>query len=794
MKFLLTYLIFLSQLFSVTLSLNSAKENSVPYAILHIQDANSFECQGIKQALDQEIYLCSFDKILKAPLQAKNMKLAQIDFLEKEKEFFIRIIPKVQSKLVPIGAPLYTDMEVSDKEKTKKYNHWTILLYTQFPYAESSSDEGIDFPVMYPKDEKPYVGALDLNGAPISYVQSKDIKEYLDLKKSFENKKYEDVAEDSLKIIKKYPDTIFKAEILLYRLKALDILLDENDEKITADFDRNDEVKEAKEWSRNFASNENLPEVLMLIAKSYIRMGQKSDANYFLDILISEHEESKYTKQAILLFADSLYATRQQDKALKLYKDVLYSTKDLDVAAEAAIRLANKEVESGKKEQAREYLEKVLHANENYLLKDKQESYALAQKLANRGLYDLAAKIVEVLFKDVKPGDENKEEYLKNMGVWFAKASDVTPAYQRLQQYLKEYKDGDYTQEVQEAMDELFFELKETNTTKLENYYDELIKKYQNKIGDKAVVEKAKLLLKEKRYQDVLKMQDALLRVSDDNNTQINDIVNQAASALTKSDMQDNDCLGAVKYMEEYKLAENSFEAGKVYECLMRTSRFMKAKELSELKIQSQDLKEKERWLENYLASLYKLAQYNDVIKVSEDIFTLAKNLKQKVNFETLKDVFFSYKQSKNMDKALEIASMSEKIYPNDFKNTDIFNAIVAEAVNTQNDLLLVQYAQKVVALQEKYKNYVQTPNLEFNYINALKRLGRNKEALDVATKLITKELLPRDLSKAYYYSAEISLRLNQKEKAKEYFQKCTQTKEKNSWQDICAQNLKLLN
>jgi hypothetical protein len=794
MKFLLTFLIVISELFGVTLSLNSAKENGVEYAILHIRQDKPFTCHSIPQGLDKEVYLCQFDKILKAPLRAKNMKLAQIDFLEKEKEFFIRVTPKVKSKLLPVGKPLYEDKEVSDKEKIKDYTHWVVLLYTKFPYIQTKSDDGIDFPVIYPKEEKPYVGALDLNGAPIAYAQSQDIKEYLDLKKSFENKKYQDVLEDSLTIIKKYPDTIFKAEILLYRIKALDALLDENSEDIASNFDRNDEIKEARQWTRTFSSNEHLPEVLMFIAKSYLNMGQKSDANYFLDILISEHEDSKYTKQAILLFADSLYKSKDQAKALKLYKDVLYSTKDLDVAAQAAIRLANKEVENGAKEQAREYMEKVLQANAQYLLKDKEGSYTLAKKLASKGLYDLAAKIADILFEGSTKRDENRELYLKDAGIWFAKASDVNPGYKRLQQYLKEYKSGEYIDKVQEALDELFFELKETNATKLENYYNELINKYQNKIGDRAIVEKAKLLLKEKRYSDVLKMQSALLRVSDDNNTQINNLVNQAASALTKGDMKDNDCLGAVKYMEEYKLEENSFEANKVYECFMRTSRFIKAKELSEMKIQSKNLKEKLKWLENYLASLYRLNRYEKVIEVSSDIFTLAQNLKQKVSFNTFKDTFFSYKNLKRNDKALEIADLLEKTYPNDFKNVDIYNAIVQEALDLQDDLLLVKYAQKVISLQEKYKNYVQTPNIEFHYINALKRLGRNKEALESVKELLKRDLSPRNLSKAYYYGAEVSLKQGQNTQAKEYFQKCTQSKEKNSWQDICEQNLKLLN
>lgn len=793
MKFLLILIFTLSQLFSLTITLNSAKEEQSAYAVLHVEDEEPINCQIIPRELGKEIYLCEFNKIVKAPIEAKNMKLVEIDFLEKEKEFFIKIEPKVASKLIPVKSALYDSNEVSDKQSAKKYKHWTVLLYEKEPFSKTNQNDGIDFPVTFPKEIKPYIGALDLNGAPISYVQSKDIKLYLDIKKSFENKAYQDVIEDSMKTIKLYPYTIFRGEILLYRIKALDAILAEENNSFADQFDKSDVIKEAKEWVRAFPSNENLPEVLMIIAKSYLGMGQKSDANYFLDILISEHEDSSFTKKGILIFADSMYNARQKDQALKLYKDVLYSAKDLDIAAEAAIRLVDKEIERGKSNEAREYLLKVLNANESYLLKDREATYALAQKLANNKLYDVAGKVSEVLLKDISKTDEARETIMRDNGLWYANAHEVTKAYNGLQRYLNEYKSGDFREEVQESMDRLFFELNETNETKLANYYDELIEKYKNNIGDKAVVEKAKLLLSQKRYEDVLKMQDVLLQVSDDNSTQIQQIVSEAASSLTKNSMNNDDCLEAVKYIEEYKLPEDNFESQKIYNCLMRSSRYQRAKELSEGKINSSDLHVRKIWLENYVGSLYRLNEYQQVIDVSGDIINLSSSLKQKPSYDSLKYTFFSYLKKDKFDKALDIARLMEKTWPNDFRNSDIFNAIVSVATDTRDDLLLVQYAKKVVDLQNSAKKYVQTPNLEFKYINALKRLNKEKEALVIAQNLLIKDLKPVDKTRALYYAAEVSLKLQKVKEAKEYFTQCTTINESSSWKDICEQNLKLL-
>lgn len=624
MKFLLLLILVSTQLFALSITLNSAKDNNLEYAVLHLQDIEPINCQSIPQSLNKVVYLCQFKKIVKVPLNAKNMKLVEIDFLEKKKEFFIKIAPKVESQLIPVKSTLFQNQEVSDKDVKKVYKHWSILLYEKNPFPLAKPNDGIDFPVIFPKEEKPYIGALDLNGAPISYAQSKDISLYLDLKKSFAKKDYKSVIEDSVRIIKQYPNTIFKGELLLYRVKALDLILNEENNSFADNFDRSDVTKEAKEWVRAFPSNENLPETLMILAQSYLFMGQRSDANYFLDILISEHEDSKFTKKAILKFADSMYNSRQKDRAMKLYKDVLYSARDLDVAAEAAIRLVDKEVARGKKQEAREYLLKVLGANQQYLLKDKQDTYRLAEKLVENGLFDVAGELADVLLSDVKRGDENRERLFRDVGIWYAKAHEVTKAYDRLKNYLKEYKNGEFTQEVQEAIDALFFELNETNQTKLVKYYDELIDKYQNSIGDKAVVEKAKLLLSQQKYEDVLKMQDILLRVSDDNNTEINEIVNEAASALTNKNIQTDDCLEVVKFIEDYKLSNSKFEATKIFQCLIRTSRFINAKDLSERKIKSKNLKEKMLWLENYVISLYKLNQFSKVIEVGDDVLAIS--------------------------------------------------------------------------------------------------------------------------------------------------------------------------
>jgi tetratricopeptide (TPR) repeat protein len=792
MKKQLLFLILLTtQLFSLTIVLNSAKVTGEAYAVLHVEDSEPVDCQVVPQSLDKKIYLCKFNKVVKTSIKPKKMSLVDIDFLEKQKEFYIRITPKVKSKLIQVKSSLYNSDEVSSNKPQEMVNHWSILLYEKSPFPKKSSKEKINFPITYPKEIKPYVGALDLNGAPISYVQSKDIKLYLSLKNSYNNEKYLDVIEDSIDAVNKYPNTIFKSEFMLYRLRAIDKGIEKNNAKITEVYDGNNIVNEGKAWIKSFPSDNNIPEVLMLIAKSYLKMGFKSDANYFMDILISEHEDSPYTKKAILAFADSLYNTRQKDKAIKLYLDVLYSAKDLDIAAEAAVRLTDKEMDRGKTQKAKTYLLKVLEANRDYLLQDRVATYSLAKKLAQKKLYDIAAQVADVLLVDLRKSDETRETLVRDSGLWHAKANDVQKAYERLQQYLKEYKYGEYKDDVQIALDELFFELNETNETKLANYYDELIEKYKNKIGDKATIEKAKLLLNQKRYKDVLKMQNSLDYISESNST--NEYVLDAANALVNLSLEKDECNEAVLYIEKYKLDLEKFDKDRVFECLMRTSRYTKANTLSQMYIKDSSLKTRNKWMQNYILTQYKLNKYANVVDVGNDVIKISKTLKEKPKNETLQMMFFSLMKLDKFEKAIEIAKQIEKNSPKNLKNSDVYIKIVQKAKDDRNDLLLVEYAKKIITLQKNSKSSIYTPDVELSLIGALQRLEKPKEALGIAEELLSKDISLKQKTRAYYSAGELSMKLKQDKKAKEYFMKCKNIKIQSSWKDICEQNLKLL-
>lgn len=795
MKFLITLLFLSAPLFALTIVLNSGKENKINYAILHLKDTQPFTCEMIPDALEKKRYLCKAKQSFGKTIETKKMKLAELSFYEKEGMFYMAIEPKVDSKLIPVEDTLYASKNIFSKAKAEAYAHWMILLQEAPLYETQNTHEGLNFPLVFEKYQKPYIGALDLNGAPISYAQSKDIGLYLDIKRNYEKENYENTVESSKRVLSTYPNSIFRNEIELYVMRAMDKLLSkEGDEKQTLAFEHEDIVFIAKNWAKEFTSDDNLPEVLMLMVKSYIKIGAKADVNYFMDILISEHAQSPYTKKAILLFADSLLNKKEKEKAMKLYLDVLYSVKDIDIASEAAIRLSDYQMDAGKMNEAKEYLHKVLNVNAEYLLKDKEATYKLAKRLYDHKLYDLAAILSDQLLEHTPKTDEHKEALLKENGDWQAKAGNVEKAYQKYEEYLATYKNGgEYVEEVKERLDELFFKRNESNETRLANYYDKLIDTYSNGIGDKALLEKAKLRYKQGAFEEVLTLEKQLIKLPESADDKPEEIIYAAAYGLALQELNTSNCQKVVSLVETYKLhIKESAQESKLFHCFMQQARYDRAEEISALHVKDTKLEERFAWSERHVNALFKLGTYQEVITLGKDLHVMASSLKRKIAMETLQDLFYAAIRLKQNEQAMSVLTKIEEQYPQTFSTVELYNEIVKIANDSKNDLLVVSSAQKILALQQHFKSHLLSPQIEFNYIEALKRLGRDKEALEVSQSLSTLPLEPREKIRALYNAGELSLKLKENEKAKSYFSECTDINETSSWKNICMENLKL--
>lgn len=172
---------------------------------------------------------------------------------------------------------------------------------------------------------------------------------------------------------------------------------------------------------------------------------------------------------------------------------------------------------------------------------------------------------------------------------------------------MSEYKNnGSYVGEVTQALDELFFKLNETNETKLTNYYDKLIDTYDNAIGEKALIEKAKLLFKQGKFDAVLAMQVPLSKVSDIYDVKPEELIYTSAKSLALEYLKKDDCQMMIGLIEDYKLQFDGMQNDeKLFGCMMRLSRFERAKEISSAHLKDTKLESRFIWSQKALEVLF---------------------------------------------------------------------------------------------------------------------------------------------------------------------------------------------
>jgi len=795
--FLILFLFLSLKSYALTIKLNGTKENKSFIYILHITDKKPFTCKKKSISINQDEYLCKIKGRNEVKISPKKIKSLEL-YVKNQNNFTLIVIkPKENVKIFTLNTPLYKRKIISNKS-IKYAKHWMFLFYKDKIFLKSSKNtNGINFPVDFLKELTPSVGALDLSGTPISYLNdSKDINDYLSIKSDYDKKRYDFVILEAKKALKNYPNSIFLNDFMLYYIRAVYKMLQTKEENPNAqDLSYDEIIKLGKKWIKKFPSNQNIPEVLYYIASSYQSLGQNSNAKYFYDILITEHPKNKYTKLGIISFADNLYAKNQKQKAIKLYKDVLYSTKDIDVASIAAKKLADIYIKTKQYKKAQKYFEKIINANPNFIINNHQKAYDLAISLSVHNVNNVAIQILETLLKKLKREPDLKELVLKSLGDLYAKIKNYKKASFYYKKYLSLYKYGNYVDEVKKSLDGMFFDINENNTTKLIKYYDKLITKYKSgPIYEKATILKAKTLMKEKKYKEALLVLNDL-EANFKNKKIVNKLKKEIALFLATNSLKKEDCIEAIEYINDYNLTIKSNQKNLAI-CYIQTYNYKKALNLSEKMLRNKNLsiKEKLTWLDIEAKSLLLTHSYKKLGLIADDISTLSKAFKaDSFIYKALYYKFFALYGLKRYDLAMQSAQEIDKDFSNNFKNIEIYKKIVDLAKQRADDLMVVKYAKKILNLQDKYKSYLLSPQIEFDYTASLKRLNRGKEAIKILQKLINRKTTPSVFSRTYYEMGAIYLKTGDKASAKNAFKKCLEAKGKNSWKNLCKENLSLL-
>jgi tetratricopeptide (TPR) repeat protein len=762
-------------LFALEISLSGAQENFQPYSTLHIKDSDQFLCQEIKNDFgDVEKIVCAFSREPTQKLRDLENDFFKITSQMKNKTFFVIITPYYKMKLYSMVFNLSQDDTVFSVD-AKLSNHWMIIGYTQkIPYidTEKNSDVTINFPFTLSGDKLPYVGSLDMNGKPVYIKKIKDVSDYIKIKNYYNEEKYESCMALLDETIENYPNSLFRGELLYYKMKVY-MKLKEYDSIIEV----------AKIYLREFSADENIAEVLSLNAKAYAMIGMSVDADYFFDRLFSEHADSVYSQWGYIYKGDMLENSGGSSKAVELYKKAFLQTKDIDVAAAAAYKLAKHYLNSSKSDEGSKYIMKIVKAKPDFFSKNIADSIDMMYSFADIEKFSTAAAIATSILAKMDKNNANYEKILKDSGIWLSKTDKKEEALKALDKYLDTYKFGTFEDEVKVAKDSLFFDLSDENITAKLQQYDTLILRYKDEsIGSRALYEKAKLLLKSGMYGDVLGLKDTISALDENLYPDTKGIIRDAAIGMMKEALKVRECREVLSISTNYKISLSAKWDNGIYECSMKGADFLLAKKIASRHLKSKDINERKKWLYRYIKVDFATGNYSDVVEASKELISLIQDDKNSQYLDVYRVLFDTYQRLEKNNKMIDAIVKIQKVYGVDYKDIERYVAIVNIGSQTKDDNLVIQYGTKVMKIQQSSSSSAQSPFIEFALYQAYINKQNSDKALAVIKSLNNIKLSPSQRARQKYLLGSIYSKLWQEEEAQKAYDEAIKAQPDSAW------------
>ncbi len=772
-------------LFGLELSIQSGKEEGEKFSILHLRHTVPFECKPTNNEFgDTKRIDCRFPIAPKQNFSPIDNGQLTITSSKTPQGYVITILPKSKMKLMPVVFDLTKESQTY-QSIVKKATHWNIIGYHKTPPLMSfskSSPLAINFPIKVNKNTPPFVGGLDLKGNPIKIRRVQDVTDYMEMKKAYAAKEYHKVLDRAENTLKEYPNTVFKNELMLYQIRSYHHL---------GEFEKLLEL--SKRFLREYSADPSIAEVLTYTANAYSKIGQILDADYFFDRLFDEQMDTPFAALGMIYKAEQLEISGDLKKAMMFYQKALASTSDIAIASKAAFKLAQMELVGGNIKKAAEYIDKIAGGNPNYFAEVYDDAMALADAFVEKKDPKTASRITEALLNKMDKKSENHQLLLRNLGLQLAKSEKRTEALKRFNEYLETYKFGEYIEEIRRAKDGLFFEDGDKNTTKDIKKYNDLIERYgEDSVGRKALYKKAQLLLKEKKYKEILNIESELYRLDSTEYPETNSLIAKSAIGLEKEYLKEEKCTEALSLQKMYKIKLLSEWDDALFNCALKTTQYATAKKIAQKHLKAKSLTERQVWLSRMVKTQFGLGEYKAALKGGEELITLLEVEKNPPLNDIYRTMFDAAQRIGNSEGMIRQIKLIEDAYPNDFKDIERYTQMVSLGLKRKDEAMLQTYSRKVMVLQVRTKTYTQSPYIEFTLAQSYQNLGKDAEALKVLKTLNTRKMTNEKRARQQYLIGSIEQKIGRKREARDAFNASIKADKNSAWGKLAKDALGL--
>jgi hypothetical protein len=252
------------------------------------------------------------------------------------------------------------------------------------------------------------------------------------------------------------------------------------------------------------------------------------------------------------------------------------------------------------------------------------------------------------------------------------------------------------------------------------------------------------------------------------------------------------DCKGALEIIDVNKLSVPAEYSQKLFECYLDQSRFKEAVNFSYSKAQKGSGQERLIWLSNYEKALLIKEDYKVSLAVASDAIKLAGALNINVYDWLWLDKFKAAYKLGDIKSMLDSVAVIEKIYANLPQSIEPYRKMIDYGIKQNDDLIIKNYAKKLIDVQNKIGVKTETPWVEFTYAEALFKDGDAKGALAAISPLAKAKLTSEQNARRFYMSAIYQLKLGYKKEALNNLKTCAGFKDGGAWTSLCVNGVEL--
>ncbi|MGP1580511.1 MAG: tetratricopeptide repeat protein [Wolinella sp.] len=786
-RWLLSALLLFAPLNALDVVINSAKEGGKNFAVLNLKYERLFPCKEERDRYGEvERVVCRIEGQPPSSFTHSNTLFFKLSVEQINSTPHLIITPKKRAKLFALHADPKEHTPLLSEEAQLSMR-WQVIGYEdQIPFLSNKPHRGINFPIKMESTRTPLIGALDVFKKPLEVEAGGDVPLYLSIRGLMDQGLYSEAISAIDDAFMRYPETIFKRELLLFKIRAFEALNDPDS--------REELVALAKSWSRAYPADSSIPEVLYILAKTYGDLRFFDEARYYYDRLFTEYRGNNFELLARIALGDELLRHGDNKRTPQLYADALNESKNLDTASFAALRLAEYHISKKNFPEAEKLLSKVLQAHAKFFQKDPLKTYKMIEQWAlEEGFYLLSAQIAESMWnsgikEEGEDGEDLPEKLLRQAGIWYEFAGNFDDAHRIYRLYREKYEDRAAFSKIVERDDKLLFVLDESDARKRLARLDEVIVAYPNSPEkEKAYERKAETYVELGEWENVLLIERFL---KPENPSLIT-----ATTRLVQKGLKENDCKKVAFYMQNYRHLElSNLERIFSFDCLLQGALLPRAEELASEGIQRENLGERLEWLYRYAQVLEALPDYPRAINAARDALMLADSLK-KVQFAQVAFILFNaLAKEQREDEAREVFARLQREYTEDSRMIEAYRMMLLWASKKLDEVAIELYAKELLRLQKLHARPEFSPWAELVYIDSLLRLQRFNDALKIVDELLAQKLDSQTKIKVLYIRGSTAQRVGNLPLARESYERCSKSDEVSAWKNLCTEALKLLN